>query len=136
MKMNAGEMSGRLRRVGTETLAEALGHGRRQDAVLRRSGGPAGNAVLTAWTGLMLVVLFAAELVTLIGVHQLIAWHLVIGALLVPPALLKTATTGWRIARYYTGCRPYVACLADEPDHRHGRVEGHRGFDRPTGRAR
>jgi hypothetical protein len=27
--------------------------------------------------------------------------------LLVPPALLKTASTGWRIARYYTGRRTY-----------------------------
>jgi hypothetical protein len=27
--------------------------------------------------------------------------------LLIPPALLKTGTTGWRILRYYTGSSPY-----------------------------
>jgi hypothetical protein len=43
-----------------------------------------------------------------VSVRQLISWHIVIGTLLVPPALLKTASTGWRIARYYTGHRPYV----------------------------
>jgi uncharacterized membrane protein YhaH (DUF805 family) len=33
----------------------------------------------------------------------------VLGVLLVPVALLKTGSTGWRIARYYTGNRPYRA---------------------------
>jgi hypothetical protein len=27
--------------------------------------------------------------------------------LLIPPALVKTASTGWRIVRYYSGSRPY-----------------------------
>lgn len=49
----------------------------------------------------MLLVLSLAELVTLINVGGLISWHIVIGTLLVPPALLKTASTGWRIVRYY-----------------------------------
>jgi hypothetical protein len=31
-----------------------------------------------------------------------------IGALLVPPALLKTASTGWRVVRYYAGAAPYL----------------------------
>ncbi|MEW1838806.1 hypothetical protein AB0392_12700 [Nonomuraea angiospora] len=66
------------------------------------SGGPAGNARLTAWTGLALLVLFLVELTTLFDLEGLISWHIVVGVLLVPPALLKTATTGWRIARYYT----------------------------------
>src|SRR5689334_3326598 len=97
----------RLEALGTEVLVEAVGRGHRKDAVLAGSGGPAGNARITAWTGLVLLVLFLAELVTLLDVHRLIAWHLVIGALLVPPALAKTASTGWRIVRYYTGSRPY-----------------------------
>jgi hypothetical protein len=71
------------------------------------TGGPAGNARLTAWTGLLLLVLSVAELVTLINVGGLISWHIVIGTLLVPPALLKTASTGWRIARYYRGNLAY-----------------------------
>lgn len=75
--------------------------------MLPRSGGPAGNARLTAWTGLLLLVLFTAELLTLIDIRQLISWHVVIGTLLIPPALLKTGTTGWRIIGYYTRRRPY-----------------------------
>ena len=96
-----------LRRITSEAIAEARGRDVLADPVLEGSGGPAGNARLTAWTGLLLLVLFVAELITLLGVRQMITWHLAIGALLVPPALLKTASTGWRIVRYYTGSRPY-----------------------------
>jgi hypothetical protein len=98
---------GRLEDVGAETLAAALGRSHRADPVLTGTGGPAGNARLTAWTGLVLLVLFLAELVTLLDVSGLISWHLALGVALVPPALLKTATTGWRIARYYRGDRAY-----------------------------
>lgn len=79
----------------------------REDPVLPRTGGPAGNAQLTAWVGLLLMVLSLAELATLLSVTRLISWHIVIGVLLVPPALVKTATTGWRILRYYNGAAPY-----------------------------
>ena len=58
------------------------------------SGGPAGNAVLTAWTGLTLLVPGVAELLTLFDVRGLITWHVAMGALLVPPALVKTGSTG------------------------------------------
>ena len=105
--MTADRPATRLRTITAETLAEATGQDQRADAVLDGGGGPAGNARLTAWTGLVLLLLFAAELVTLLGVRQMITWHLAIGALLIPPALVKTASTGWRIARYYTGNRPY-----------------------------
>ena len=88
-------------------LAAAMGRERRADPVLAGTGGPAGNARLTAWTGLILLMLFLAELVTLLDVHGLISWHLALGILLVPPALLKTGTTGWRILRYYTGNTAY-----------------------------
>jgi len=71
------------------------------------AGGPAGNAQLTAWLGLTLLVLFLAELVTLPNVRGLITRHLTFGLLLIPPALAKIATTGWRIARYYTGAQIY-----------------------------
>ncbi len=88
-------------------VAEALGAQHRPDPVLPRSGGPAGNARLTAWVGMVLLVLLAVEGVTLIDIHGLITWHIVVGALLVPPALLKTATTGWRMVRYYLGNPSY-----------------------------
>jgi hypothetical protein len=97
----------KIRTAGIDAVNEALGRTRRTDLVLPGAGGPAGNARLTAWTGLLLLVLFVAESFTLIDVRQLISWHVVVGTLLVPPALLKTGTTGWRIVRYYTGRRPY-----------------------------
>ena len=55
----------------------------------------------------MLLVLFVAELVTLLDLGQWLDWHVVIGVLLVPPALVKTASTGWRILRYYSGNPAY-----------------------------
>jgi hypothetical protein len=88
-------------------VAEVTGRERRNDPVLPRTGGPAGNAVLTAWTGLVLLVLSVAELLTLVDVRGFLSWHVAIGALLIPPALMKTATTGWRILRYYVGNAPY-----------------------------
>ncbi|MGA8245718.1 MAG: hypothetical protein WB797_02345 [Nocardioides sp.] len=99
----------RLPAVVSDTVAAALGRDHRADPVLPDTGGPAGNARLTAWTGMVLLVLLAAEGVTLLDIHGLITWHLVLGVLLVPPALLKTSTTGWRIMRYYTGNASYRA---------------------------
>jgi hypothetical protein len=90
-----------------ETVSVALGRAHRSDPVLEPGGGPAGNAVLTAWTGLVLLVLGVAELLTLINIRGLISWHIAIGALLLPPALVKTATTGWRVVRYYRGDPAY-----------------------------
>lgn len=98
-----------LERLATDLIDEAAGRSHRTDPVLPRTGGPAGNARLTAWTGLILLVLVVAELVTLLDVRGLISWHVAIGVLLVPPALLKTATTGWRFLRYYTRGRHYVS---------------------------
>jgi hypothetical protein len=92
-----------------DTIAEALGREHRADPVVAGTGGPAGNALLTAWTGLVLLLGSVAELLTLFDVRGLISWHVAIGALLVPPALMKSASTGWRMARYYTDNRAYVA---------------------------
>lgn len=93
--------------MAVELLAVASGREHRPDPVAPRTGGPAGNASLTAWTGLLLLVLIAAELVTLLDVQGLISWHVALGTLLLPPALLKTAATSWRVLRYYTGSRDY-----------------------------
>jgi hypothetical protein len=103
-----GESLVKLPQWADDTLAEATGRERRFDPVLPGSGGPAGNARLTAWSGLLLLVLlFLVELGTLLNLTALIGWHVVVGVLLVPPALLKKATTGWRIVRYYTKRPPY-----------------------------
>lgn len=96
-----------LEKVVAQTVSTALGREHRGDPVLPRTGGPAGNAQLTAWTGLFLLVVFLAELVTLLDVSGAISWHLALGVLLIPPALLKTGSAGWRILRYYTGHGPY-----------------------------
>ena len=90
-----------------DLAATAVGQAHREEPALPRTGGPAGNARLTAWTGLVLLVGFAVEGVTLVAMHQLISVHILVGALLVPPVLLKTATTGWRIVRYYLNSKPY-----------------------------
>jgi hypothetical protein len=90
-----------------DAFEEAVGRERRVDPVLAPTGGPAGNALLTAWTALVLLLGSVAELLTLFDVNGLISWHVAIGALLVPPALMKTASTGWRIVRYYRGSGTY-----------------------------
>jgi hypothetical protein len=100
-----------LRRVGVEpiddVLDEAVGRRHRPDPVLGRTAGPAGNAQLTAWTGLLLLALAVVELVTLIDVRGLLSWHVVVGVLLTAVASLKIGSTSWRFLRYYTGHRPY-----------------------------
>jgi len=98
---------GPLEMAVADTLAEATGRERRVDPVLPGTGGPAGNAALTAWTAMVLLVVSFAEGLTLFSVRGLISWHVALGALLVPPALLKTASTGWRMVRYYVGSPPY-----------------------------
>lgn len=96
-----------MQRPVHEFIAAAEGRLHREDPVRERAGGPAGNARLTAVTGLLLLPLIAAEMLTLLRVRQLISWHIVIGVLLVPLVLLKIASTTWRIFRYYARDRDY-----------------------------
>ncbi len=106
--MNLDRMSEmNLRQMTTDTVNEAVGRSHRTDPVVGAAGGPAGNARLTAWTGAVLFVLLAVEGVTVLDISGLLTWHVVVGIVLIPPVLLKTASTGWRILRYYTGSRPY-----------------------------
>jgi hypothetical protein len=79
-------------------------HRRRADT----TGGPAGNERLTAMTGAVLLVLFAAEGVTLLRLHRLLTMHFFVGMLLLGPVALKVASTGYRFIRYYAGAGPYV----------------------------
>jgi hypothetical protein len=90
-----------------DVVATAVGWSHRPDPVAPRTGGPAGNARLTAWLGLVLLAFFLAESATVISVGHFITAHILIGAFLVPLVLLKTATTGWRIVRYYQGAPDY-----------------------------
>jgi hypothetical protein len=59
------------------------------------------NERLTGSSALVLLVLLAIEGATIIRVHSLLTLHVFIGALLVPPVLVKMASTTWRFARYY-----------------------------------
>ncbi len=67
----------------------------------------AGNARLTAANAAVLLVLLAAEGVTILRVRQLLSPHVFIGMVLIPPVLVKVASTGWRFARYYRGAPAY-----------------------------
>jgi hypothetical protein len=78
-----------------------------QRAERRADAGVAGNARLTAANAAVLLVLLAAEGVTILRVRQLLSPHVFIGVLLIPPVLLKTAGTTWRFARYYAGAPAY-----------------------------
>lgn len=84
----------------------ALPHGRVPEAAAADPGVEA-NARLTAWTGALLFVLLAAEGVTILSVRRLLAVHIFIGLLLVPPVLLKFGSTFYRFGRYYLRDRRY-----------------------------
>ncbi len=69
--------------------------------------GPEGNERLTASTGAVLLVLFAAEGVTILSLSRLLTWHYFLGFLLIGPVLLKLGSTIYRFTRYYTGAPAY-----------------------------
>jgi hypothetical protein len=69
---------------------------------------PDGNERLTGAVGLVLLVLTIVELATLLlGLHQFLSLHVFVGFVLIPPVLLKLASTGWRFMRYYRRNEPY-----------------------------
>ena len=67
----------------------------------------AGNARLTAANAAVLLILLAAEGVTVLRVRQLLSPHVFIGMVLIPPVLLKVGSTTWRFTRYYRGAPAY-----------------------------
>ncbi len=72
-----------------------------------RHFGTQANARLTSSTALVLLVLLAIEGVTVVRVGSMLTLHVFIGMLLVPPVLVKLASTFWRFAKYYSGSREY-----------------------------
>jgi hypothetical protein len=72
-----------------------------------RLGGTEGNEILTSATALVLVGLLVAEGVTIVHMRGLVPAHMFIGMVLIPPVVLKLASTGYRFVRYYTGARAY-----------------------------
>lgn len=70
---------------------------------------PDGNERLTAAVGVFLLVPIVIELVSvLLGVHTFMSLHVFVGLLLIPPVVLKLASTGWRFSRYYLRSDAYV----------------------------
>jgi hypothetical protein len=74
---------------------------------LQRLGGAQGNEALTRLTAAVLVVLLAAEGITIVQIEGLVRPHMFIGMVLIPPVLLKLGSTAYRFARYYSGSRAY-----------------------------
>ena len=66
-----------------------------------------GNARLTGLTATVLFLLFAAEGVTVLRVHELLTPHVVIGMVMIPVVIVKIGSTLWRFARYYGGDPEY-----------------------------
>jgi hypothetical protein len=74
-----------------------------------RLGGVEVNELLTSSTAALLTILLLAEGATIINVRGLLTAHMFIGLALIPPVLLKLASTGYRFVRYYTGAPVYRA---------------------------
>src|ERR1700761_6032547 len=89
-----------------DSHAAALGSARGRLAT--RTGGVAGNARLTGAVAVALLVLLAAEGLTIPFIGQLLGPHIFIGLMLIPPVALKLGSTGYRFARYYSHAEPYV----------------------------
>jgi hypothetical protein len=70
-------------------------------------GGVEGNERLTALTGTVLLVLLAAEGVTILSIGRLITPHFFTGMMLLGPVALKAGSTVYRFIRYYTGSAAY-----------------------------
>jgi hypothetical protein len=89
-----------------DSQAATIGGAERR--VSPRTGGVAGNARLTGAVAVALLVLLAAEGVTIPFIGKWLGPHMFIGLLLIPPVALKMSSTGYRFVRYYTHDEPYV----------------------------
>lgn len=67
----------------------------------KRDRGVEANSRLIGTTGLLLLVMLAAEGLTIVSIRGLLSWHVAIGLALLPPIAVKLAATFWRFARYY-----------------------------------
>jgi hypothetical protein len=67
------------------------------------------NELLTSSAAALLTILLIAEGITILDLNGLLGAHMFIGLVLIGPAALKLASTGYRFARYYAGSTMYVA---------------------------
>jgi hypothetical protein len=101
-------------------------------------GGPDGNERLTTLTGAVLLILFAAEGLTLLQLGRLLYWHYLLGFPPIGPVCLKVGSTVYRFPLLHApgAVRAQGTDPARTADHRalhralDHRAPGHR---RPTG---
>jgi hypothetical protein len=91
-------------------MTELTTLGRSSAASRTRSalGGALGNHRLTSLVGLVLLLGLAVEGATIPFLGSLLSVHIFVGMLLLGPVALKLASTGYRMARYYTRGPEYV----------------------------
>lgn len=70
--------------------------------------GVKGNERLTSSTALVLFALLAVEGFTVLRIGPLLSVHVFVGMLLIPPVVLKLASTMWRFGKYYSKSPEYV----------------------------
>lgn len=99
-----------MRAASKNGAVESYAGTQRRVALRARSrlGGSEGNELLTIAAAAVLTVLLMAEGITLLQMGPLLGVHMFVGLVLIPPVLLKLASTGYRMVRYYTRARPYV----------------------------
>jgi hypothetical protein len=73
----------------------------------RLASGVLANQRVTSVVGALLSLLVVAIAVTTLSMPQFLPAHYVVGLLMLPPVVLKLATTGYRFARYYLGATAY-----------------------------
>lgn len=83
-------------------------HARAPSRETHRADGADGNARLTSSVAALLFLFLFIEGVTILQIGGLIGTHVFVGVVLIPPLLVKIATTSWRFARYYRGAPAYV----------------------------
>ncbi len=69
--------------------------------------GVVANSRLTASVGAILIVALFIEGITVLDVNGMFALHAFVGMLLIPVAVLKLCSTGYRFWKYYTGDPAY-----------------------------
>ena len=78
-----------------------------EDSAGTASGGVVGNERLTGATAAVLFVLLFVEGFTVLTLGSTLSLHMALGVALIPPALLKIGTTGYRAVRYYANAGAY-----------------------------
>ena len=76
-------------------------------AAPRQLGGVEGNSRLTGSLAAVLLLLLFIEGVSIVSIGRLLTLHIFVGVLLIPPALYKIGSAGWRFSKYYRRAPEY-----------------------------